>query len=68
MFFSEAKKISIHGRTHLTGIEFSNNIFGSTDEVCSTCIIDMNFGENVERIRYRSGKTYINVRSLEFRL
>ena len=66
--FSEAKKISIHGRTHLTAIEFSNNIFGSTDEVCSTCIIDMNFGENVERIRYRSGKTYINVRSLEFRL
>ena len=62
--FDIPTKFSIHGRTHLTGIEFSNKIFGSADEVCSTCIIEMDNGENVKKIRYRSGITDINVRSL----
>ena len=47
--------IKIHGRTHVTAIELDNEIFGNPDEICATCTIDLNIGENVERIRYRSG-------------
>ena len=47
--------IKIHGRTHVTAIELDNEIFGNPDEICATCTIDPNIGENVERIRYRSG-------------
>ena len=51
----EGPKFNIHGRTHLTGIEFSDKIVGNQDEICSTCIFDLIFGESVEKIRYRSG-------------
>ena len=55
--------IKVHGRTHITGIELSqfglskdtNQIFGSSDEICATCIIVMDDDEGVERIRYRTG-------------
>ena len=52
--------IKIHGRTHITGIELSpwkntNHFFGSTDEICATCIIDLDSNEYVTLIRYRSG-------------
>ena len=55
--------IKVHGRTHITGIEVSqfglskdtNQIFGSSDEICATCIIVLDNDESVERIRYRTG-------------
>lgn len=48
--------LKIHGRTHVTGIELvaeSNKIFGGPDEICSTCIINLNNDESVVQIRYR---------------
>lgn len=47
--------LKIHGRTHITGIELaeSNKIFGGPDEICNTCIINLNNDESVVQIRYR---------------
>ena len=47
--------LKIHARTHITGIELaeSNKIFGSSDEICNTCIINLNNDESVVQIRYR---------------
>ena len=54
------RTIKIHGRTHITGIELSpwrdtNDFFGSNEDICSTCIINLDSNENVKFIRYRSG-------------
>ena len=54
------RTIKIHGRTHITGIELSpwkksNYFFGSTDEICANCIIDLDSNEYVTLFRYRSG-------------
>ena len=54
------RTIKIHGRTHITGIELSpwrdtNEFFGSTEDICATCIINLDSNENVKLIRYRSG-------------
>ena len=49
-----AKKFEIHGRTHLTGIIFTDNVFGNEDEICLNCIIMLSKAENIEKIRYRT--------------
>ena len=54
------RTIKIHGRTHITGIELSpwrdtNEFFGSTDEICATCIINLDSNEEIKLFRYRSG-------------
>ena len=50
-----AKKFQIHGRTHLTGVEFTDNVFGNEDEICSNCIISLSKAEIIGKIRYRTG-------------
>ena len=49
-----AKKFKIHGRTHLTGIIFTDDVFGNEDEICFNCIITFSKAEIVEKIRYRT--------------
>ena len=54
------RTLKIHGRTHITGIELSpwrdtNEFFGSTDEICATCIINLDSNEYIKLFRYRSG-------------